>query len=205
MSVKLDEYKEEIRVGRQREILSGRRAFRLDRMESPGAEKLDMREAVGLDGLPCCDYLRLDGNRVILIEDTDLAETIDGIEQGLGRISGRRGKNDERRKFIRDTVRERIVRENSLKVCGSLLMMCRANVAWRDMRHLFWLVVGEDSALALRRMDPDDELRDALLAALYGDSERQSSLQGGLRSAKLVDQAEVLTVSDLKKRLPGPK
>lgn len=201
MSVKLDEYKEEIRVGRQREILSGRRAFRLDRMEDPKAKGRDLRNAIGLDGLPCCDYLIMD-HRVLLIEDTDLAGTMDGIEKDLERV---RGDEDKRRKFIRDTVRERVVRENSFKVCGSLLMMCRLSLSHEDRRRIVWIVVGEDSALALRRMDPGDELTDALNAALVGDSERQSSLQGGLRSAKLVDQTEMITAADLKKRLPGAK
>ena len=203
MSVKLDEYKEEIRVGRQREILSGRRAFRLDQMEDPKAKGRDLRADVGLDGLSCCDYLRMGNKGAILMEETDLAETMRGIEEDLDRV---RGGGDARKKFIRDTVRERVVREHARKVYGSLLLMCRAGVLWKDTRHIVWIVVDGDSAAtsAIRRMDPENELADALNAVLVGDSERQSSLQGGLRSAKLVDQAEVITISELKKRLPGP-
>ena len=161
-----------------------------------------MRRDAGLDGLSCCDYLRLDNNRVILIEATHLAGTMDEIERDLGRV---RGDEDARRKFIRDTVRERVVREHARKVCGSLLMMCRAKVAWEDRRHVLWLVVGGDSIAALRRMDSRNDLENALLSALCGNAELQSSLQGGLRSAKLVDQAELITVAELRKRLPGPR
>ena len=202
MSILLDNYREEIRVGRNREILPGRRAYRLDRMEDPKAKGRDLRKDAGLDGLSCCDYLRMGNNRAILIEETDLTKTMSGIEADLDRV---RGDEDARRKFIRDTVRERVVREHALKVCGSLLLMCRTGVALEDARCVVWIVAGGDSAAtaALRRMDPENKLMDALLAALSGDTGRQSSLQGGLRSAKLVDQVELITVPELRRKLPG--
>ena len=205
MSVRLEDYRETIHVSRgrglAREALEGCWAYRMDGAEDAGAGTPDMRADAGLDGLSCCDYLRMD-DKVILIEETEMAKTMLQIERDLERVGGGR---ELRRNFIRDTVRERVVRENCLKVYGSLLLMCRLKLRREDMRHVVWLVVsGEAGATeAIRRMDPEKELEGALVSALCGGPGRQSSLQGGLRSAKLVDQTELITSAELRRRLTG--
>ena len=75
-----------------------------------------MREHVGLGSeLSCCDYLRIDQKEVILIEETDLAKTIERIKSE-GEIPTPRTFGEEIR----------------LKFYGAMLVLCRLGLCGKQ-------------------------------------------------------------------------
>ena len=165
-------------------------AYRMDGC----APNPSMRDRAGLGTLACCDYLRADGENFILIEDTELGGTALQMEEEYDSL---KGGGEQRRQFIR----ERIRRENCLKVYGSLLVLCRLK-QW-PTRCAFWLVISGDAGQAkvARNLSPNGELEAEIASALKGESDKQSTVKGALMAAKLVDDVKVITADELRKML----
>ena len=162
-------------------------AYRIDGV----APKPSMREQAQLGGgLACCDYILVDGDEFTIIEDTDLELTRNSIE---GEYDHLKGDVEQRTQFVRDRIRN----ENCLKVYGTLLILCRLQ-AW-PTRCKFWLVMTGSRAgwaKSARHLNLDGALEAAIGAALQRHPGTLSPIEGALRSAKLVDEVEVMTVPE---------
>ena len=185
------DFREDITVGRDNTPLGeGLWAYRMD--GNPG-----MRGLAKLGGaLACCDYLRVDENEHILIEETELGETVACVSEEYNTL---KCDMEVRREFVR----ERVKQENCLKVYGAFLVLCRLK-QWEDnTRRVFWLVVSGElgAARALRHWDPEDELESEIKKALMGERKRQSPIAGQLMGAGLVVDVQVMTADELRKKL----
>lgn len=160
------------------------------------SEGASLRVIARLGTLHCCDYILIHNGGYTLIEDTNLGETIRDIEEEYDAMMT---SGDQRKKFVR----KRIRLENSLKVYGTLLILCRLDM--NPQHCVFWLVVtGDDvNAKLVRNLDPYDELKHDIASALMGDEDdhgnRNPPLHGALRGAKLVEEVKVLTVEEFRK------
>ena len=159
-------------------------AYRMDAT----APNRSMRDHAGLGTLHCCDYLKRLGDDTALIEDTQLGQTVLDMADEYHAIA-----EDKRHQYIR----ERIRRENALKVYGSLLVLCRMQ-QWPD-RCVFWLVLTGETGTAkvARNLSPNGELEAELKAALIGGR----TLDGTLKGAGLVADVKILTADELRKLL----
>lgn len=135
----------------------GFEAFRMDSIED--AEGIpDMRTHVGLGSCNCCDYFLVQENKVVLVEETRLADTIKNIGKKYSYLA-----EHHRQKFTVDCVRQ----ENYLKVYGALLVLCRlaakcreASSLMQDKKHDFYLVITGMETEEEKRMF--DNLKDFL-------------------------------------------
>ena len=156
-----------------------------------------MRGLAKLGGaLACCDYLWVDENEHILIEETELGETVACVSEEYNTL---KCDMEVRRKFVQ----ERVKRENCLKVYGAFLALCRLK-QWEDnTRRVFWLVVSGElgAARALRYWDPEDELESEIKKALMGERKWQSPIAGQLMGAGLVVDVQVMTADEFRKKL----
>ena len=166
-----------------------RKAYRMDGND-PGP---DMRKKVGLGTCNCCDYFTF-GTRdaVILIEETRLAAQIEHLMQEYSYLNSTHQRNH---------VIECILRENRLKVYGSLLILCRLFCAEADAlaapissarKYSFWLVASvensTDDVIAI------DHVRDQLFR----------DLRGVLTSA-VVDSVEIVPAEALANKLDAAR
>ena len=185
----LEKFKEDIRYGRNHKRLGhGCRAYRMD--GEPG-----MRERAGLtSALSCCDYLHMD-HRVILIEETELAETILRLAKETCCTS--LDDKEERREFAWNYMCEWVAGENCNKVRGAFLTLLCMRVQLDDVRHEFWIV--------------DSSNRPGAMRAIRGwnrNKELESEIQARLdrvrgRGRGWVNLVEVITPEELHKRLTG--
>ena len=162
------------------------------RMDGRGASGMRARAGLG-DALACCDYLRVERKGFILIEDTELGRTVSEMRREYGSLEG-----DEA--LRREFVRERVRRENCLKVYGAFLVLCRMK-QW-PARCVFWLVIsgGEGNARVIRNWDPDGELETDIMSALAGGA-KSRPFEGGLPGTNLVAKVKVMTADELRKLL----
>ena len=151
-----------------------RTAYRMDgNIPNP-----DMRKKVGLGTCDCCDYFTFgSSNAVFLIEETKLTAQIGDLMQKYSYLN----PTDQHNHVI-----ECILRENRLKVYGSLLVLCRlfcretdkvaASVS-SDRKFSFWLVASvEDSTDDVITIDYirdrlSDELKSVLSPAVVDSVE----------------------------------
>lgn len=159
-------------------------AYRMD-----GDAPEGMRARAGLGGLACCDYLRVKGEKFILIEDTDLDETASDLEKEYDSL-----KSDK--KLQRKFVRERIRRENCLKVYGALLVLCRMQ-QW-PAHCEFWLVT---TSREQTKFASHQRLQEEIRLALNGEPGQQSPVEGALMGDKLVQKVKVMTADRLREAL----
>ncbi|MDE0156753.1 MAG: hypothetical protein OXI88_10860 [Gammaproteobacteria bacterium] len=154
----------------------GFEAFRMDNTKKADVIP-DMRTYVGLGSCNCCDYFLIHENKVVLVEETQLADTIKTIEKKYSYLAER-----HRQDFTVDCVRQ----ENYLKVFGALLVLwrlaakCReASSLMQDKKHDFYLVITGMETEEARRMF--DNLKDNL----------QKQLQSVL-TPEVMDNVEVI-------------
>ena len=137
--------------------------------------KNNMRHLSGLGTCHCCDYFIKNKNSVVLIEETQLMQTIKGYKQEYDYLN----KQD-----LDKIQKARIREENILKVYGSLLVLCKLAIKHEDFRKLmekqkysFWLVIS-----------------DAQLTDMISLQELQGKLTKALRSVlgkEMIDEIKV--------------
>ena len=142
----------------------------------------------------CCDYFRRIDDRVVLMEESQLALQKREIEKNFAHLNG---------EALDNFVHEIFMQENRLKVYGGLLLLCRlaslcdeerlredARKEIQGGKYAFWLVISDE-------VKPEDEqaleaMKHALLVELRG-----------VLSKKVLRRVEVLRPTDWKKRLPA--
>lgn len=109
-------------------------AFRLDNTKSIP----DMRKYVGLGTCNCCDRFFVKGDRVFIVEETRLGDTIKEIRQKYSYLD-----EDDKDDIVVKCIRQ----ENYVKVYGTLLVLCRLARKCReaaelmgDKKHNFWFI-----------------------------------------------------------------
>lgn len=174
-------------------LAPSRKAYRMDGNDPDP----DMRKKVGLGTCNCCDYFTFGTrNAVILIEETRLAEQIAHLKQKYSYLNSTDRDNH---------VIECILRENRLKIYGSLLILCRlfygetdapATPITSEGKYSFWLVasVGNltDDVIAI------DHVRDQIFHDLIGGL--TDDLKGVLGSA-VMDSVEIVPAEALANKL----
>lgn len=131
----LDQFRETILETKEKKI----EVFRMDNRTAP-----DMRKYAGLGACNCCDYFFINDDKIFVVEDTRLADTVKTIEGEYSYLN-----DDDKQDWIVKNVRQ----ENYVKVYGSLLVLCRLAAKYKDVakhmkdkKHDFWFVVqGVDS------------------------------------------------------------
>ena len=179
-----EEFLEDITVAG--ELLTPRRkAYRMD----GNTPNPDMRKKVGLGTCDCCDYFTFGScDSFILIEETRLTAQISHLMQKYSYLNS----TDQNSHVI-----ECILRENRLKVYGSLLVLCRlfcretdevaASVS-PDRNFSFWLVAGVENSTD--DVIPIDHIRDRLFVELRG-----------VLSPAVVDSVEIVPACALANKL----
>ncbi len=130
--------------------------FKAYRMDST-KEETDMRKAAGLGTCECCDYVTVSNNEesVIFIEETDLNKTIKALKKKYNYL-----KDDDQV----DLFRYNVLRENRLKLYGSMLVLCRLSCSQvLPNKFQFWLVT---TSTAPSNYPVLDNLRDFLKSPL---------------------------------------
>lgn len=157
------------------------------RMDGAPSNKPDMRQEIGLGTCHCCDYFTIQENSVILIEETRLLMTIEKFKIKYGSIQEEVEKNE--------LIYERIREENTLKVYGSLLVLCHWAAQHREVattirpkKHNFWLVASDAE---------EDNDSGRTLSHIQSLLENLKSTLG----SKLFEKVEVLTPSQFKRKL----
>lgn len=160
----------------QQNVSSGKdfEAFRMDSTKKAEGTP-DMRTHVGLGSCNCCDYFLIHENKIVLVEETQLADTIKNIGKKYSYLA-----DHERQDFTVDRVRQ----ENYLKVYGALLVLCRlaaksreASSLVQDKKHDFYLVItGMETEEEKRIFDYlkdnlQNQLKSALTPAVMGSVE----------------------------------
>lgn len=162
----------------QQNVSSGKcfEAFRMDSSKKT-EETPDMRTHVGLGSCHCCDYFIVHENKIVLVEETQLADTIKKIGKKHSYLA-----EHHRQDFTVDCVRQ----ENHLKVYGALLVLYRLAAKCREAssliqgkKHDFYLVITGMETEEARRIF--DNLKDNL----------QKQLQSVLTPA-IMDSVEVI-------------
>ena len=143
------------------ESASGFKAYRMDNTAN------DMRAAAGLGTCECCDYVTVskDGHSVVLIEETDLGRTIVDFKQRHDYL------NEEDQTAL---LYEDVLREHRLKLCGSMLVLCRLSSWWARVKAFlpenqfhYWLITTTDSSDSSVLLDHlRDKLRNFLKSTL---------------------------------------
>ena len=90
----------------------------------------DMRKMAGIDlrNCSCCDYFVILDKYVILLETTQLRGTVKQIEK---KCKCMKMPESETKKYLRSE----ILRENVMKVYGSLLMLCRLSAICSSIKN----------------------------------------------------------------------
>ena len=162
--------------------LENHRAYRMD----DGPNKPDMRKYAGLGSCNCCDYFVTNTDSIILIEETELLESIKTWKKKVDYLND---KDQE------DFVGEKVKTENRLKVYGALLVLSRLTNKYPEVRNLvgekkycFWLVVSGLSTTEDKIYI--DNLKDHLTGAL-----------GGALTREVIDKVEVFPSNYLEGKL----
>ncbi len=177
----LDQFRDDMDVEGGEKI----EAFRMD--NSKQAENIpDMRKHVGLGDCNCCDRFFVRGDKIFIVEEIRLSETINNIEGDHSYLD-----NGDKLDFVIKYIRQK----NYVKVYGSLLVLCRlaaickdaANLM-QDKKHNFWLVTEEmaNAGTSLYLADITSHLSSDLRSVL---------------SKGVIDEVEVIPSDILTKKL----
>ena len=170
----------------------------------------DMREHVGLGACNCCDYFYpLDGDTVLLVEETRLGSSKDSYKREFIRMwDGVDGKkalagDNVAKCESSDTRAEKyasncILRENRLKVYAGMLVLCRYAAQCREIatmvgnrrKRFIFLLVDSDTV---------DERNETNLD--YWKRELRRDLRSVL-SRRMIKDVEVIRPNDLAQKLP---
>lgn len=165
-------------------------AYRMD-----GNDKIKPMATYADLGTPsCCDYLYIDNNKTVLIEDTHLGKQI----KNFFKLELKPSTEEQREKEFKKLLRQ----ENCLKVYGALLILCRLaekhkhiSKELKGKEFSFWFVINDEEDIkAMDNMEVVDFLKKTFKTALGGT----------LSSAKLVRETKVLFLSELRKELQFP-
>lgn len=159
--------------------------FRMDNT-TKSVEIPDMRAYVGLGSCNCCDYFFINADKIFVVEETRLADTIKTIEKQYSYLI-----DDDKKDCVVKNVRQ----ENYVKVYGSLLVLCRLAAKCKedakrmqDKKHDFWLVISdgdtEETSVVV------DNLSDNLFEQLCG-----------VLTRKVVDKVEIIPSNILPEKL----
>ena len=179
---KFREFLEEIEID-DRPLGGGYKAYRMD----GGRQKPDMRAKIGLGTCHCCDYFKMRGNVIILIEDTRLMESISNSKEEFNAMI----EGEKKEKFLN----RKICNENILKVYGSLIVLCYwmrkhadISIFMDHKKYDFWLVVSD--------MDKDDDriAFDNFRDQLFNDL--RTALKKGI-----IQDVQILTPRELKYKI----
>ena len=173
-----DQFLEPIEIAGQR-MDKRWKAYKMDG-ENPG-----MRPFVGLGSCNCCDYFLIHENAIILVEETQLSESIQSCMDKYDYL-----EKTDKKEFALKKMREEI----RLKAYGSMLVLCRLTEKCPDARNLFqnkkyhfWLV-------ASSARDGDEKFFDTLRGTVL-------SMLRGVLSREIVDTFEILSPKNLKVKL----
>ena len=164
---------------------SGFKAYRMDST----VRTLDMRRAAKLGTCECCDYVTVsnDQQSVILIEETNLASTITDFKEKYDYLN-----DDDQADLLYDEV----LKENRLKLYGSMLVLCRLSSSRTDVKAFlpenkfqFWLVATAASPDAVMVMDNLTD-RDRLKGFLKSPLTRE-----------MMDVVDIIPSTELDKKL----
>ena len=166
-----------------------RKAYRMDGNDPDP----DMRKKVGLGTCNCCDYFAFGArDAVILVEETRLAAQIARLMQEYSYLDSTDRHNH---------VIECILKENRLKVYGSLLVLCRLFCAETDApaapissdrKYSFWLVASVENS--------NDESK-----AIEHVKDRLFLDLRGVLSSAVVDSVEIVPAEALAKKLDAAR
>ena len=207
-SLSLNKFKEKIKPEGYGSLST--EAYRMDGKEDPIPSMSRLAEL----GVSICDYLYIDKNRAILIEDTRLG-------QQVRRLYDFDKENPEKESFKKllletnlqqtfekfwssheikhkaDSLKTMLLEENQLKVYGALLVLCRLEKKYEkisqelhDKEFAFWLVINDEE---------DIKAIDDLISDLKKELKR--SLKDKLEGSKLMRDVEILPLSEFKKKL----
>ena len=177
-------------------------AYRMDgnpMARSSKKNKKPMAYYADLGTPSCCDYLFIKKTKTsaVLIEDTCMGKQFQHIKLKLKDLEE---ELKEDKIFRAKTV---LRQENSLKVYGALLILCRlaqnheavAKELKKYKSYDFWLVINdEDDVKAI-----DDEGIKGIINFL--EEELPKFLSGHLKGAKLIKTVQILFASELKEKL----
>ncbi len=160
--------------------------YKAYKMDEPQNES-GMRHFVGLGECNCCDYFFEQEGAIILIEETQLAKSMESNRKEYSYLDAK-DKDDFSIKRVREEMR--------LKAYGSMLVLCRlvakcsaAKKLLEGKKYVFWLVASSTDMGEARAFD---NVKDTLLSMLKG-------ALGG----EIMDSVEVFPSDSLKTRLPG--
>ena len=112
----IDQFRETIKIPGTGDI----KAFRMD-----GKGKTGMRRHVKLGDCNCCDHFYVEGNKVVLVEDTHLLRKIKEIRRKVHYLN----PSD-----MEDYVIGFFRQENYVKVYGALLVLCLLSSKHREVK-----------------------------------------------------------------------
>jgi len=169
----LNQFQDNIEINGEEEI----EAFRMDNTIRSKPIP-DMRTYVGLGSCNCCDRFFVKGDKVFVVEETRLGDTIEALRKEYSYL------NDDHKSAL---VIRSVKQENYVKVYGTMLVLCRLARKCReaaelmgDKKHNFWFIPEQTTDVDFR---------------VYLEN-----LEGDLRSVltgKVVDEVEVVWPDDL--------
>ena len=144
-------------------------SYQAYRMDGTEVNK-QMRTDAGLGTCSCCDYFILDKYSVVLIEETQLTQTIINLKSKYSYLD-----DPDQKEIITQLVRQ----ENRIKVYGSILVICRliskcSNLAnlLQNKSYKFWLVITGRGKTKLEDYLYYEDLNTSLKSALQGQFSR---------------------------------
>ena len=177
----LDRFIEPITVAKQ-PIGSKYTAYRIDSTD----KNKNMRKMVDLGTCHCCDYFQLKNDVVILIEETQLLEKIEGIKDQYSYLN-----DDDKTEIANNRIRDRM----QLKAYGTMMILSRLVEKFSSARKLienkkcrFWLVASGISSEDDKKFF--DNRKDFLRSAL-------KDVLGG----KILDDVDVFSSENLPSKL----
>ena len=145
----------------------------------------------------CCDYLYIKNKKAVLIEDTRLGKKMQEIKLKLKDLIS---EQQENKLFRAKTI---LRQENSLKVYGSLLLLCRLSQKHQQVdeelkkiqSYNFWLVLTDEDDIKAIDNQEITNIIDFLKEKL------SQSLEGPLQGSKLVKNVRILFPAELQNEL----
>ncbi len=148
----------------------------------------NMRDIVDLGTCHCCDYFLPKDDSIVLIEETQLLEKVQGYRNEYQYLNDK-----DRDKIVNDLIRDRM----QLKAYGSMLFLCRLVAKYpssknliQNKKHHFWLVASSIKTEEEKRYF--DNIKDSL----------QEKLKGAFGGTLLIG-VEVFSSESLERELSG--
>ena len=192
-NIKLSLFEEAIKLSGKNSIPLKVMAYRMD-----GNRKIPaMAKHANLGTPSSCDYLYIKNKKAVLIEDTNLGNQLKEIQLKIEEL---KNEYKDNKLFRAKTI---LRQENSLKVYGSLLILCRLSKIQQQVAkelkdidsYNFFLVINDEEDI--RAIDTK-EVKGILD---FLKKELPKSLSGQLGGAKLVKDVKILFAGELEEYL----